>query len=388
MVCWLPWLPLHETVTLGRIMFRPFRANSPLDGCDTKLSGQLSSLAGRFIDIHGQPVQKLAIAICDADMTFPVLEDDAIEAVLKAARLLMLAYHGGNMYFSRTGARYVNSSVFQVVVQKFVAGDEFTTVVTRRREGLSKDGGYERSEIREQSPRSVHSCHEGSCDKTFLDALSVVVDGKREHHRRIANSLAWFALANTDSFAMPESNELVLLLWSIDHLLNTEGTNRAYQESIGEKLGKYASAKADSSRRPLGEMPRKDEDTKVPPNECLILKQWAFQHYLLRNNITHGNDWLSKEWRWNVREHCVFAAWLYPLLVKVILSEQDEYQFTYQDKGALAAIDTILASDDWQRDWQKAIEYQKKRLCIEQGTQQVLERHPELGTKLREALGE
>ncbi|MCK4626800.1 MAG: hypothetical protein KAV00_15925 [Phycisphaerae bacterium] len=352
MVCWLPWLPLWESVALGSVTFWPFKVNVPLDGCDDLLARDLCSRAERFINIHAQPVKDMTIAVCNGDMTFPVLSDDAMGAVLNAARLLMLAFHAGNAYFSPRGA-YVNSAVFEVVIQRFIPEDEFTTVVTRRRDGYSKNGGYELSKIRDQAPRAMHSCRKASPDKGFLHALNAVAHETSAHHRRIANSLAWFALANTDSFSMSETSELVLLQWSIDHLLNSNGSNCAYQKSIMDRLNKFASQTVDLSARPLGQMPK--DVGSLGASQCPILRQWAFQHYLLRNDITHGNNWRNKEWRWSIGEHCVFAAWLYPLLVKLILSEHSEYTLTGQDTAALRAIDTILASDDWNQGWQNAI---------------------------------
>ncbi len=393
MVCWLPWLPLWEPVALGSVTFRPFKVNAPLDGCDDLLAQELRSRAERFMDIHAQAVKDMTIAVWNGDLTFPVLSDDAIKAVLKAARLLILAFHASNTYFPPPHGSYVNSSIFEVMIQKFVSGDEFTTVVARRRDGHSKDGGYELSEIRDQAPRAMHSCREASPDKEFLHALNAVTQlnavthETSDHHRRIANSLAWFALANTDSLSMPETNELVLLQWSIDHLLNSNGTNCAYQKSIMDRLDKFASQNADFSARPLGQMPKVGKKAFLKANQCPILRQWAFHHYSLRNDITHGNDWRSKEWRWSIREHCVFAAWLYPLLVKLILSEHGEYTLTDHDTGALSSVDAILASDNWSQDWQSAIVDEQKRLCTERGTQQT-EQNPEFQAKWRKVLGE
>ena len=73
-------------------------------------------------------------------------------------------------YFSHT--QYTNSSSFELVVEKFVLGNEYVSVVGRRRDGRSVDGGYEYGEIARQAPQSVHLSRVLQSDDEFLKVLS------------------------------------------------------------------------------------------------------------------------------------------------------------------------------------------------------------------------
>jgi len=381
MVCWLPWFRIANSIKIGEITFIRYERGRAIPGCDDELARELSELAKRFIDIHGNSLQTMCIAVWRDNLTFPVLGHSEMRPVIEAANLLMLAYHAKNEYLTQ-GGHYANASMFQLVMQKFEAGSKYTAVVTRGRDGPRSDLGFTRSEIKDQAPRAIRTC--GSLREPgteFLEALDKVAGKKASHHRKILNSLFFFGLANTDDTNTRLDMEVVLLEWSIDHLLGPFSGNRNYQMGIMNSLRRYAKITVSHSTRLKGGVSRKAEE-----ENWLLLQQWAYEHYLLRNNITHGEDWRSMQWRWDISEHCLFAAWVYPLLVKLVLMGHREYTLTTADEACLASIDAVLASPDWGSDWDRIIRENKWTIDSQRDTNKFLAEHPDVLKKLQDAI--
>jgi len=334
-------------VTIGDVTFAGFGKGKSLPGCSPELQAELQQLMGRFVNIHGDPVGTLSIGLWQGDATCAPLTPEQVQNVFKAAQLLMLAYHSMNRYFCNSQS-YVNSSLFTPVIQNFQPGSKFTAVVTRRRDGSQSDLGHEREKIKTQAPRAIRSCrHAARPADALLNAISRVYGETKEHHRKIVNSLFYFSGANTDELESFLSTEAVLLAWSIDRLLGPCWNRNQYADGVKNALDGYLTVEANQSPRPIGGEARKGEQ-----ENWLIIRQWAYEHYLLRNAVTHGHDVRSKQWRWDMFEHCAFAAWLYPLLVKLVLAAHDEYELTENDEARLHAADHIVSAQDWRENWQ------------------------------------
>jgi len=377
MVCWLPWLPISDVLTVGPVTFYPLSMKSGGDALgqtDPTLVAALQKLMPRFQNIRGKSVKKLTVALMAGRTDLPVLESVALQQVEHATNLLMLSFMASNRYFAFSP--YANTSMSQLVAQRFVKESEYTTIVSRRRDGTAQDGGYEHGEVIDQMPRAVHSCREATCDRGFLEAISEAVVPTTPMHRKLLLSLASFRLANSDDIQLDLLNELTLSEWAIEHFIGPcppgKG-NEWYQETVHEFLKDYVSATADSSSRQENHAPMET----YPRTKWPLIRQWAWEHYRLRNDITHGNDWEAKQWRWQIAEHCLFAAWLYPLLVKLEFQREGKYRLTRHDKAALGSIDDLLADESWRQNWQQLLANKLLRIGIDESVEKFLSEHGE-----------
>ena len=99
-------------------------------------------------------------------------------------------------------------------------------------------------------------------------------------------------------------------------------------------------------------------------------KQWQLgrkyieELYQLRNAIIHGNDQSKRTWGWSNFEHLIIGAYVYPLVVKLLLEKSGYYTLSDSDKIACRSIDIILAKKNWHErptetdnhtNWQEAI---------------------------------
>ncbi len=187
--------------------------------------------------------------------------------------------------------------------------------------------------------------------------MKLVHELKCKVHRRIVDSLAYFMLANTDDNASTYAVEAVQLEWAIEHLLNPKSGQKGFAKKVTSVLGDMVRELASASKRANGRWTASAEE-----NSCLIIREWANEFYFLRNKITHGDDLALYEWRWGVWEHCVFAAWLYPLLVKLLLVENGDYELTDDDIASLHSVGKLLSTEKWTETWFGILNDEGRRL--------------------------
>ena len=368
---WLPWFFVREPVTIGNVTFRPFGPEYLLPDCDVTLQGRLLEVMKRFIQINGKPMPLLIIVLWQDDMTFPRLDQAQWDEMIQAVNLLALANFAINEHYTPAalGPHYVNSSMFQFFGQNYEAGSDHTVIVRRRRDNIPVSHlGWLRKEVKDQMPRAYLSCTPVKVpDGRFLEALRKVHECGRDVDRRIVNSLFYFMFANTDDNASTCAVEAVQLEWAIEHLIGPCGGREDFVKEVEGMVATHAPEGVSDSSRPKG----KYSDEAVAEGWGII-QEWANEFYFLRNKITHGKDLTTYQWRWDVGEHCVFAAWLYPLLVKLLLVSNDDYVLTEDDQIALAGAGKLLAADSWRENW--------PRVLNDQGSsarRKALEKHSE-----------
>lgn len=73
--------------------------------------------------------------------------------------------------------------------------------------------------------------------------------------------------------------------------------------------------------------------------------EWMREFYILRGAFSHGRRDVSMPLAWSVQEHLAAAAFVFPLLVKVLLSHSGHHSLTRQDQAKVEAFENIIDAD-------------------------------------------
>lgn len=76
-------------------------------------------------------------------------------------------------------------------------------------------------------------------------------------------------------------------------------------------------------------------------------RKWIEELYDLRSKVVHKGHHASRKWGWNIIEHLVIAAHVFPLTVKLLLVENGHYQLSDDDRIRCLAVDKLLFSRRW-----------------------------------------
>jgi hypothetical protein len=305
----------------------------------------LSRILSGYLDGDGQVFDNCVVATV-AGRGWDLTRADG-PAVMWAASLLFLSSFAASHYFPRFGGPYTNSTVFQVTGQGF-RGDTpvWITVVARRRDGSSMNGGYRHGEFKVNVPVQVSLRDFAEIDEDFLAALDRADAAGSETMKRLRTAMPFVRLANTDDDVMTEHAEAVLMGAAFEQLFGGFGkyqTGKAFAALLAP-FGKQTVADALKVRPHI----RIDADPAraAAQPDWFVHQKWLEELYELRNDVIHDGTDQGRNWGWQLHEHLVMAAFVFPLAVKLLLQQEGHYRLSSADEAQCKAVDQLLAVVD------------------------------------------
>jgi hypothetical protein len=105
-------------------------------------------------------------------------------------------------------------------------------------------------------------------------------------------------------------------------LLGKDKEDKLAKEFI-KKIGGYLKKKAASSRR---------YNTKNQAPQSSLGEAWLREFQQFRNIFGHGKRAVKISNKWTIKEHLLIGSYIFPLLLKVLLSEECYYTLTEDDE--------------------------------------------------------
>jgi len=381
-VVFLPFLRLEKGYTVAGVEFLPLR--DPVGGVPAVLQDALEPLdriLSGYVDRHNEPFTNCVVA------TIPGkgwnLADRDFTKVEWAASLLFLASWARNEYFPRFGGSYVNSTNFRVVGQRF-SGDvpTYIAISARRRDGHSMDGGYEHGEFRFNLPVQCSIRDDADIDQGFLTALDTASTNGAATVNRLRTALPFVQLANTDDEFMIGPAEAILMGSAFEQLLRADASAYRLSKKLGNVFDQFGSVRVVDAKtaRPNLTIDASPGDSRAwrvwkkvhrfipwntvkdPVDQWLSRRlhaahsswwahrKWIEELYDLRSKVVHRGHHAGRNWGWNIFEHLVMSAYVFPLAVKLLLAENGHYQLSDDDRVRCLAVDKLLASVRWVED--------------------------------------
>lgn len=203
--------------------------------------------------------------------------------------------------------------------------------------------GYEFSDITVSTPpgcRTRTGCRE--IEQTWLDTLGDIVEKETSLDRLIVEASNLFCQANTDSPNVLQPTEVVMLANAFDRLFPSANGRYQLSEAISEELGHWITIRTKDGKRMADKQILPSQIDRRCREGWDIVRSWALELYILRNAYVHGVDTSKKQWVWTSNEHLLMGTYVFPLLLKVIMSKERRYQLSEEDVYKLLAIDDLL----------------------------------------------
>jgi hypothetical protein len=268
---------------------------------------------------------------CDADKHFG--------ALFRARELLGFCALANRQPFLNH-LPYVNYDTYKLVIQRFQPGDPDTFVfTTRRRDGATQQLWSSR-EFVHYRPDHVEGHARVEVDRKLLHALWKISQAAPH----VMEAITHFNLASTDSSDVPEYVELVMMKSAFEALLQINHKAEAFVDALNAVAGLI-------SDKPDGPMRRKWRARW--PKAGRPLAAWARDFCVARNAAAHGGGKAGNS-VWPARIHLAFAAVLFPLLVRKIMSTKSLLSMDRVSAEKLALIDSYLMHNPFAFNWRKA----------------------------------
>ncbi|MEW6321672.1 MAG: hypothetical protein AB1635_11375 [Acidobacteriota bacterium] len=389
LVVFLPFLRLKEPCAVAGVEFLPLRTDSgEVPEVLAATAGPLGKILSGYVDRHGAPLGNCVVATILGKGWD--LEPEDFPAVAWATSLLFLASWACNDYYSQFAGRYVNSTNFRIVGQKYRGSDpKYISVSARRRFGSSTDGGYEHGEFKFTLPVQVSVRETASVDAGLLAGLDVAQGSGSAVLERLRTALPFVELANTDDEFMTEHAEAILMGSAFEQLLAGNASAYALGRRFGELFQQFGSVTVDHARkaRPGIEIDTCTAQRAAAQPHWWVHRKWMEELYDVRSKVVHKGHAGSRQWGWQIAEHLVMAAHVFPLTVKLLLEQEGYYAVTERDRAACLATDLLLVETEWAEDldaqsngrsWQEVIRKTARDVRFNAVWENYKARHPGL----------
>lgn len=339
----LPWLRLGKDLRLGKYRFLRWPRN--VSEIDVKFKESIESICSMYKYLSGEVEALQTIMIDTSRECFCRLTEKERELHIEALTLLTVALMGENQYFHH--GNYVNSSMTEVHFQNFSVGEDLVAFTSRKRDGSSTDMGYRFDEVTITTPTACRTrAGGGSISDTWLNSFGSVLSKSTQLDRLIIEASNLFNQANTDSPSVLMSTEVVALANAFDRLFPEDNGRYQLAEKLSSVLDACQAIIVKNSKRLAA---KKVEAQKIyTQKQCKdiehwkLVRFWMFELYVLRSNYVHGGDINKHKWGWSTNEHLLMGAYIFPLLIKVLLANEGRYKLSEEDKGKIFAIDALL----------------------------------------------
>jgi len=291
------------------------------------------------------PINNCTLLVPDGyDPTVPA--DDTARALFYQTRdLLMLCAIAANRY-GEHNTWNANASMFSLRIATFVSPlGGHLPLYQRRHDGSAVTVGAKWGNPLFYIPDECNPPYPPrSVDKNLASALGSL-DSAHPLAQRLRLSLRFFAEANTLADTSSWEMEIIALITALEALLGVGGK---YTLSCGvrrllEPHGRIRVRDARRTRpnlRPMG-------DHAVQQEDWFLHGFLIHELYGMRNDLLHSGFCDTSKLAWRPGEHLAMGAFLLPLLVKLLLAQEDLYELAWDDKAACDAVDMLLAETDW-----------------------------------------
>ena len=326
----MPWLSLNEEIKTRDVTFRPIILHEQWHPLLQPLASRMEDLLKFFPDRAGGGV----FVTLGNDWWTP---EERLPDLAVTAGHLYLAAFACQKYFSLDD-HSVNSAAFEFYG---VALTDVLSFQLRTRLGPYPHFGYTSDMVQFRRPPQTRCPGNLTIQLSFLDAL-----GGISSEDSIRSALSFFLLATRDEQSLNPEQEIILMGAAFERLL---GQHTALKVALALKrlMSNYCSSSTVASLRLGGRPVRPCEKTEH--EEALASSAphvgWAYEFYQERNGAIHGDK--KGPGGWKQWEHLIMSGHLFPLLVKLKLESEGQYELDDDDKQRLLSVDWLLAETDW-----------------------------------------
>lgn len=151
--------------------------------------------------------------------------------------------------------------------------------------------------------------------------------------RRLRLAIQDFNYANTDASGAHEHIEVVMIASAFEFLFRTDDA-----KAVAQRLDAVVA----SFRQPLPHAEAAAGRAWIAGSAETPLQAWWYDLRRWRGDGAHGNKRGQRSHHWSLKNHLLFAARLFPLLVKATLADKDVFKLDSLDQAALASIERFL----------------------------------------------
>lgn len=332
-VALFPWWQVSKREVLGDFELVPVLRTTlgfvPADGgapwaLPESLQTALDTILSTF-RVHGKPIERLTLVLHAGDLAMRDPSVERLDHVADFGAMVVMSALAARRFFDQSSpTSYTNTHDLEFVIQRFKTP---ASVLTRRavtRDGLHIGIGSAASAVSHLPSGASWHPYGRPIDAALLNALMAEASRSHADWPQIEEAVVLFAQWNRDDGISAHGQQLVLAVATYLALfgVDTKAIEPKLVQLIGEELG---------HTKQLG---------NIQPG---LATDWVKDFCKSRGAAAHGYAHPSWTPKWSPMEHLLFAAYLFPLVLKRRLAAIGTLTLLPLDDLLLATFEARLA---------------------------------------------
>jgi hypothetical protein len=340
-VALLPWTTVTNRLLFGHFEVIPRHEAVASDDLPEMYQGSVIDILESYGRVRPVDQKNIPLVRSIKHGLLEDLNEEDITAYFDFRFRLTFSALAAREFFSH---RYCNSDSLRLVVQGFsTERGRSTLIITRRRDGNTRNI-VAKDALRTRPPLHISWCElPRDLDTACLLALESATALQDSFAGRLMDAIQVFVGANSDSPDVSPRNEMVDSIGAFSRLF---GAWR--EQDLVEAFMTALPPILDSDEASYGGRIDREPLKKMLSKGMTVRGAWLADAYRLRSQYAHGQV-SEPPYRaaWNLGEHLLLSAYVFPLTVKARLAETGHYSWTAQDQWHTDAFDTLATLEQF-----------------------------------------
>lgn len=321
-----PWFTIKERATLGDCILEPVDVTAPPTNDEER---QIRNILQRYHDKSNRPIREATLIYKDGTPKTQDPTDEEINDVFIVSEMIAFSGLSARRFFSWD---YLNRDTLRLVGQRFKDSQDSPSITSRRRDGQTLEG-FSRDVFIEKCPQNVSLLAKEQLDFPLAESLCKLYRSKDDLWLDVYDAILGFNNANTDRNEIRETAEIVHTCGAFERL---------FGYSQAKVVPKFVHLLSKVPTATNLKYVRKHGSYVSNQNPATVREAWIRDFYKTRNEVGHGKSQAQHDKTWDITEHLLLAAYIFPLVMKMFLQEHCWYSLTDKDKERVFAYDYFL----------------------------------------------
>ncbi|CAN7380061.1 hypothetical protein LJR016_002222 [Devosia sp. LjRoot16] len=337
----LPWVKLPAQVSIGAFRFVPVDVDGAADVFGPEAAPLAMKAMRTHVDQGGKPITSCTVVLRPRSPVAWDVGRDHVDAAMRAAEILALCCLSEQQYFEGFFAAHLNAAMFFAIGMPLRQSEDISLSYPRR--GMSlRVGGRTFSNTIFQQPPQVEGTRCDEVNARLLRALAKAKASGNPIWASLEAALQFFLLANAESMELNAGNCLLLSGVAFERLLGPPPNALELATAFAARWTRFPGHTLDAAKRVK---PDHKPEWIAEQLTWRVHRKWMKELYEQRSVTAHGKERDHLSSNWVVGQHMVIAAFVFPLLLKVMLSDAGLYELTDNEEVDCEVVDDLLDSD-------------------------------------------
>jgi hypothetical protein len=313
-----PWLKIRETISISDNNYELVRY--ALENLDDP---RIDKILTCYKDFEGNNKSEFVLLRVQGKILLDDAEKDKIQSLWRFHHYLAFAALAEVEFFEPCRSNYTNYSAFKMIIQNVQGTSENICLSAKKKDGQS----LELKRITDA--RFIQPYHV----QNTLPKINTVLLTALLKEETSGNTDLWLPISTFNNTWRDEEefdfiSELVNVCAAMQGILKIGDRNNdpANENGFANGLSKLFESHIQKITKPenWGRSVPDRGNRATDPN---LLSLWARDIYNTRSKLSHGSI-PPKDSIWDITEHLLLAAFIFPLMVKTVLTQQSLYKLT------------------------------------------------------------